>query len=74
MTQHPLKDITFVHCTEKPRLFPSETNLFNVNWTCMESAKTTKLNTTYIQMQPNYLMYKLHRRAKDTKKSKARIY
>ena len=27
MTKHPLKDITFVHCTEKPHVFPSETNL-----------------------------------------------
>ena len=26
MTKHPLKDITFVHCTEKPHVFPSETS------------------------------------------------
>ena len=26
MTQHPLKDITFVHCMEKPHVFPSETS------------------------------------------------
>ena len=26
MTQHPLKDVTFVHCTEKPHVFPSETS------------------------------------------------
>ena len=30
MTQHPLKDITFVHCTEKPHVFPSETSFFKV--------------------------------------------
>ena len=27
MTQQPLKDITFVHCTEKPHAFPSETSI-----------------------------------------------
>ena len=26
MTQHPLKDTTFVYCTEKPHIFPSETS------------------------------------------------
>ena len=31
MTKHPLKDITFVHGTEKPHVFPSETSNFTLN-------------------------------------------
>ena len=32
MTQHPLKDVTFVHCTEKPHVFPSETSIYICVW------------------------------------------
>ena len=32
MTQHPLKDVTFVYCTEKPHVFPSESSSGKWEW------------------------------------------
>ena len=58
MTKHPLKDITFVHCTEKPHVFPSETSSnyfcsFTHNQWIQHRTKFSIMHLTFISPFPS---------------------